>query len=350
MTADRFRSGVWDTPRHRTAWIEAGPTEGPLMIFVHGWPELGISWEHQLRHFAAAGWRCVAPDMRGYGASSVPTRVTDYSVREITADLLELHDALGAAPAIWVGHDWGCAPVWSTAAHHPERCRAVAALCVPYFARGATAENMIATVNRALYPMERHPAGQFDYWLYHREHAGPAAGALAADVRATFAAMYRRTSPDVVGRLSKYSDVRSRGGFFGPEQRAPVMARDETMLSAETFEAFVAAFEQTGFRGANAWYLNDADNAIFAREAPAFGRIDLPVLFVHAAWDTVCDTVHSDLAVPMREDCTALTEAVVEAGHMLMLEEPDAVNVALERWLDTLAASPRKDVAASVGA
>lgn len=108
------------------------------------------------------------------------------------------------------------------------------------------------------------------------------------------------------------------------------------MLSADTFEAFVTAFERTGFRGANAWYLNDADNAIFAREAPAFGRIDLPALFVHAAWDTVCDTVHSDLAVPMREDCTTLTEAVVETGHMLMLEAPDAVNDALGRWLDTV--------------
>jgi pimeloyl-ACP methyl ester carboxylesterase len=336
MTADRFRSGICETPRHTTAWIEAGPAGGPLMIFVHGWPELGIIWEHQLRHFAAAGWRCVAPDMRGYGASSVPTRVADYAIREITADLLELHNALGAAPAIWVGHDWGCAPVWSIAAHHPERCRAVAALCVPYFARGATAENMIATVDRILYPMERHPAGQFDYWLYHREHAGPAAGALEADVRATFGAMYRRTSPNVVGKPSKYSDLRSRGGFFGSDQRAPVMARDETMLSAETFEAFVAAFGRTGFRGANAWYLNDADNALLARAAPAFGRIDLPALFVHAAWDTVCDTVHSDLAVPMREDCTDLTEALIEAGHMVMLEAPGAVNEALDRWLGAL--------------
>lgn len=61
------------TARHRTAWIEAGPADRPLMIFIHGWPELGIVWRAQVEHLAAAGWRCIAPGMRGYGGSSAPT-------------------------------------------------------------------------------------------------------------------------------------------------------------------------------------------------------------------------------------------------------------------------------------
>ncbi len=69
-----------EAARHRTAWIEVGPTDGPLLIFLHGWPALGLIWRSQLEHFAANGWRCVAPDMRGYGASSVPTRISDYTV------------------------------------------------------------------------------------------------------------------------------------------------------------------------------------------------------------------------------------------------------------------------------
>jgi pimeloyl-ACP methyl ester carboxylesterase len=208
---------------------------------------------------------------------------------------------------------------------------------VPYFARGNTAENMIATADRRLYPLDHYLAGQFDYWLYHREHAGPAADALEADVRSTIAASFRRTAPDVVGKPSQFSELRSRGGFFGPERRAPSMARDETMMSEAMFEAFVTAFDRTGFRGADAWYLNDADNAAFAREARGFGRIDVPALFIHANRDTVCDTMHSGLAVPMREDCTALTEIFVESGHMLMLEDPEGVTSAVERWLDVLA-------------
>ena len=100
------------------------------------------------------------------------------------------------------------------------------------------------------------------------------------------------------------------------------MPRDETMLSATDADAFIAAYRRTGFRGANAWYLNDAANAAFAREAPAFGQLTLPALFVHAEWDTVCDTVHSALADPMREACDALTEVTIAAGHSLMLEQP----------------------------
>ena len=332
MSVSGLRGGAVDTTRHRTAYLEAGPADGPLMILVHGWPGLGLIWRHQLEHFAAAGWRCVAPDMRGYGGSTVPARTADYAVRETTTDLVELHDALGGAPALWVGHDWGCAPVWSMAAHHPGRCRGVVALCMPYLARGMTLPNLVATVNRDLYPTDAYPAGQWDYWHYHREHAGAAAAMLEADTGATIAALYRRTPPDVVGRPSPFATVRKSGGFFGREKRAPAMPRDQTMLSEADQDAFIAAFDRTGFHGANAWYLNDAANASFAAEAPAFGRIDLPVLFVHADQDTVCDTVHSALADPMREDCTNLSEMTINAGHSLMLEAPGEVNKAIGAW------------------
>lgn len=80
------------------------------------------------------------------------------------------------------------------------------------------------------------------------------------------------------------------------------------MLSQADFDALVAAFITTGFAGANAWYMNDAANLAYASEAPDFGRLSLPVLFLHATWDTVCDTVHSWLAEPMRDDCADLTE------------------------------------------
>ena len=118
------------------------------------------------------------------------------------------------------------------------------------------------------------------------------------------------------------------------------MTRDETMLSGADDEMFVAAFDRSGFHGANAWYLNDTANAGFAAEAPGFGRLALPVLFVHAAWDTVCDTVHSALAEPMRWDCADLSEATIEAGHSVMLEAPDAVNEAIDTWVRGKGATP----------
>ena len=333
MSVAGLRSGTVETARHRTAYLETGPANGPLMIFVHGWPGLGLIWRHQIEHFAAEGWHCVAPDARGYGGSSVPNRIADYAVRETTADLAELHDALGGSPAIWVGHDWGCAPLWALAAHHPQRCRGIIALCVPYLARGMTLPNFTATVDRELYPVETYPVGQWDYWLYHREHAGKAAAELEADVGATIATPYRRTPPVPVRTPAAFANVRERGGFFGREGRAPMMPRDETMLSADDYAALVAAFDRTGFRGANAWYLNDVSNAIFATEAPDFSRIRVTALFVHATRDVVCDTLRSTLAEPMREDCADLVEMTIDAGHSLMLEEPDALNQAINAWM-----------------
>ena len=340
MTNATLTTNQIETVRHRTAWIEAGPTDGPPMIFIHGWPEIGLLWHAQVAHFAAAGWRCIAPDMRGYGGSSVPTSTAAYALRETVADMVELHDALGGTPAVWVGHDWGSPVVWGMATHHPGRCRAVANLCVPHIARGFALANLVPLVDRELYPEESYPFGQWDYWLLHREHFGRTVGVFEADVRATFRASYRTGAPNAVGKPAKSADMRARGGWFGPAGPVPLVPRDAALMPQDVFDALVAAFETTGFGGADAWYLNDAANIAFAAEAPSFGRIELPVLFLHAERDTVCDTVHSRLADPMREDCTDLTEVTIASGHMLMLEQPDDVNAAVADWLAT------KDIAA----
>ena len=323
-----------ESARHRTQWLEAGPTDGPLLIFVHGWPELGVLWRAQMEHFAAQGWRCVAPDMRGYGGSSVPARASDYAVREIVADMTELHDALGGAPAVWVGHDWGSPIVWNLAAHHAGRCRGAVNLCVPHLARGFALPNLVPLVDRDLYPLDPYPVGQWDYFLFYRENFARAASDVEADSAATIAALYRSGSPDAVGQPAITSNIRAQDGWFGPARRAPVVPRDTALLSQSDYDALVAAFAATGWSGANAWYLNDAANLAYAGEAPHFGRLTLPVLFLHAAWDTVCDTVHSRLADPMRADCADLREVTIEGGHELQLERPAEVNAAIETWLD----------------
>lgn len=335
MTDTTLATRQIETARHRTTWIEKGPASGPLMIFIHGWPEIGLLWRAQVEHFAGSGWRCVAPDMRGYGGSSVPTATSAYAVREMVADMVELHDALGGAPAVWVGHDWGSPVVWSMVTHHPDRCRAAASLCVSYIARGFALPNLVPLLDRGLYPEKDYPIGQWDYWLLHREHFGRTVRAFEADVRATFSASYRSGSAEAVGKPARSADMRAKGGWFTPGPAAPAVQRDESLMPQDMFDALVAAFERTGFGGSDAWYLNDAANIAYAAEAPAFGRIDLPVLFLHAEWDTVCDTVHSRLADPMREDCTDLTEVTIAGGHMLMLERPGEVNAAIADWLST---------------
>jgi len=331
-----FASRTVESPRHRTAWIETGPEDGPLVIFVHGWPELGLVWRRQMMHFAALGWRCVAPDMRGYGGSSVPQSTAAYGVRELVGDMVELHDALGGAPAVWVGHDWGSAVVWSIASHHAERCRGVVNLCIPYLARGLTLTNLTPLVDRDLYPADQFPVGQWDYWLFYREHFQRAREDFEADVRGTCTALYRAAPGALPAGPAGSAKIRAQGGWFGPARRAPPLPRDEGLMGEADFDALVAAFMQTGFAGANAWYVNDAANLTYATEAPLFGRLALPVLFIHALRDAVCDTFRGRLAEPMREDCVALTEVSLDAGHEIMLERPDETNQAIEQWLGKL--------------
>lgn len=339
MSEAAFRSNQLILPDHTTAWIETGPADGPSMIFLHGWPELGLVWRAQMEHFAAIGWRCIAPDLRGYGGSSVPTRIADYAIRTIVGDMVALHDALGAKPTFWIGHDWGSAIAWSLAAHHPDRCRGVASLCVPYFARGMTLDTLVSLVDRTLYPEREHPVGQWDYWLHHRERFTQSAADLLSDVPATVAALFRTGSADVAGKPSRLANVRAQGGWFDAAHRASALAPDTHILARGDYDAFVAAFERTGFAGANAWYLNDAANAAYADEAPDFGRLTLPALFIHASWDTTCETVRGRLADPMRADCADLTEVIIEAGHSVMLERPAETNSALGNWIEARVAA-----------
>jgi pimeloyl-ACP methyl ester carboxylesterase len=329
-----------ETARHRTAWIEAGPIDGPLMIFVHGWPELGLVWRAQLAYFSQRGWRCIAPDMRGYGGSSIPESTDAYAVRELTADMVELHDALGGAPAVWVGHDWGSPVVWALAAHHPTRCRAVASLCVPYIARGFAVANLLPLVDRDLYPADTYPYAQWDYIQFYNESFERARRDFESDVSATLAMMYRRASATAVGKRALTSGVRARGGWFGSAGRAPATDFETILLPPEDFETLVATFRTNGFRGPDAWYVNDAANIAYAAEAPNDGRIALPVLFVHAAWDVVCATLRGRFADPMRADCSDLYEATIAGGHELMLERPDDVNAAIAGWIHSRSLGP----------
>ncbi|WP_157124263.1 alpha/beta fold hydrolase, partial [Nocardia pseudovaccinii] len=113
--------------------------DGPVVVFCHGFPELGFSWRHQVFALAEAGFRTLTPDMRGYGGSSRPSRIEDYDMAALCGDLVGLLDEAGVEDAIFVGHDWGASVVWQLALRHPDRVRAVAGLSVPATPRSVVA-------------------------------------------------------------------------------------------------------------------------------------------------------------------------------------------------------------------
>lgn len=324
---------VVKTPRHTSFYLACGAEDAPPVIFVHGWPELSISWRHQLPSFAALGFRAIAPDMRGYGRSSVYPRHDDYALEHTTADMIELLDHLGHRKAIWVGHDWGSPVVWSIASHHPDRCHGVANLCVPYFPKGFGPDTIAGLIDRSVYPVDEFPAGQWEYQLFYRENFEKAHTVFEANVAATVKALFRKGDPAGKGKPSRTAFVRRDGGWFGGRPAAPDMPRDTDVLTEADMNAYTAALTRNGFFGPDSWYMNAEHNAAFAETSVNGGRLDMPVLFLHAAYDYTCETTTSRLAEPMRHGCPDLTEATVKTGHWMAQENPVAVNAALARWI-----------------
>ncbi|MBV8392614.1 MAG: alpha/beta hydrolase, partial [Alphaproteobacteria bacterium] len=183
------------TPRHTTGYFACGPTDGPLLIFCHGWPELSLSWRHQLPAMAALGFRCVAPDMRGYGRSSTYTRHEDFAQELIVQDMLELLASLGREKAVWIGHDWGSPVVWNLASHHPDRCIAVANLCVPYHTLEYGIEAALELADRELYPVDKFPAAQWEYMRFYEENFDKAVATFEANVDNTVRCLFRSGNP-----------------------------------------------------------------------------------------------------------------------------------------------------------
>ncbi len=321
------------TDRHTTFYLACGPADGTPLIFVHGWPELSISLRHQLPAFAALGFRCVAPDMRGYGRSSVYPRHEDYAVENSVRDMLDLLAATGRDKAVWVGHDWGSPVVWALASHHPDHCLAVANLCVPYIPDGFAPQTIIPLVDRSIYPSDAFPAGQWDYQLFYQESFAKACTTFEANIAATVKALFRAGSPAGKGKPSRLALVRRDGGWFGGAAQAPDVPLDSSVLSESDLNSYVAALQRTGFFGPDSWYMN-AERAIAYGEASVDGgRLSMPVLFLHAAYDYTCETIDSRLPEPMRQSCTDLTEVVITSGHWMAQEAPVAVNAALARFL-----------------
>jgi len=112
--------------------MAAGPQTGKIVFLLHGFPEFWYSWRKQIPALAAAGFRVVAPDQRGYNQSSKPPLVSDYHIDKLAADVLAIADQLGAARICLAGHDWGAAVAWNVAIRHPDRVERLAILNVPH--------------------------------------------------------------------------------------------------------------------------------------------------------------------------------------------------------------------------
>jgi pimeloyl-ACP methyl ester carboxylesterase len=342
MSTIQITEHVAHTGAHTTFYLACGPQAGPLIIFVHGWPELSLSWRHQLPVMAALGFRCIAPDMRGYGQSSIYKEKEDYALERSVGDMIDLLDHLGWDKAIWVGHDWGSPVVWNIASHHPHRCHGVANLCVPY---SGSETSGFDSIDRTIYPEDEYPAGQWEYMLYYYENFDKATAEFDANVRTTLKGLFRKGDPSGVGKPAMTAMVRKAGGFFGDFEgaedphfglaHAKDLPVDEDVISEEELQVYTEALEKNGFFGPSAWYVNMEANGAYAATSLNGGTLEMPVLFIGAMYDYTCETITSRAKEPMIKLCGNLTLDVIKSGHWMAQEKPVEVNGVLAKWLAT---------------
>jgi pimeloyl-ACP methyl ester carboxylesterase len=277
--------------------------QGPLVVLCHGFPELAFSWRKQLPALTGAGFRVVAPDMRGFGRSSAPAEVEAYDVATLCGDLCGLLDALGERDALFVGHDWGASLVWQLAVLHPSRVRAVAGLGVPFTPRAPSAP----------IPIMRRHLGE-DFYIVWFQQPGVADAALSRDVRRTLTTRRQWTAG--------WADE------DGPPPARPAW------LSEQELAVYVEAFERTGFTGGLNWYRNIDRNWELTADV-AERRVEQPAMFLTGERDPVR---HFMPAGAMRGWVTDLRAEVVvaDAGHWVQQEQPEAVNASLLDFLGGL--------------
>jgi pimeloyl-ACP methyl ester carboxylesterase len=299
---------------------EAG--EGPLVLLLHGWPESWYSWRHQLTALAAAGYHAVAPDVRGYGQSDKPWPVEAYSMKHLLADFTGLLDALGEKTAVVVGHDWGAAMAWNSAALHPERYRAVVGMSVPHLGRPP------------MPPTQLFKAAFGEKWFYilYFQEPGVAEAELEADIPRTL----RTTLAGVPGFDTTAEAVRNRkqGDGFLTGVDAPATLPD--WLTEDDLAHFAKELAGSGFRGGLNRYRNmDRDWEELPELATA--RVEQPALFIIGEKDPGRAFAPVDLMKPLVPNLKEV-RVIPGAGHWIQQERAAEVNAALLAFLKELPA------------
>ncbi|MEV5282970.1 alpha/beta hydrolase [Streptomyces sp. NPDC052811] len=317
--------------RHRTIEAPAGRLHlveqgtGPLVLLVHGFPESWYSWRHQLPALAAAGYRAVAIDVRGYGRSSKPAATDAYRMLDLVQDNVAAVRALGEESAVVVGHDWGSNIAASSALLHPEVFRAVGLLSVPYAPPGG--------------PRPTDVFGQIggpeqEFYVSYFQEPGRAEAEIEPDVQGWLAGFYAALSADTMPAQGEPDPhfVAPGGRLRDRFPTGPLPA----WLSEDDLGVYAAEFERTGLTGALNRYRNmdrDWEDLAPHRGAP----IKQPSLFIGGTLDAsttwMADAIN---AYPTTLPALSAAHLLEGCGHWIQQERPDEVNRLLTDWLTAI--------------
>jgi pimeloyl-ACP methyl ester carboxylesterase len=286
------------------------------MIMVHGFPELAFSWRHQIPAMADAGFRAIAPDMRGYGQTDSPTGVECYAAKELMRDLTGLLDALDLERAVFVGHDWGALLLWQMAMLMPERIEQLIILNIPHIPRPPVD------------PIElmRNRFGD-DFYIVNFQQSDEADIAFEANPGHVFDVMMRKNqiSRAQFDQLPSQMKVLS---LLKAMERTE--SGGEPLLNDEERAYFANAYTQSGFTNSINWYRNWTRNWEALEGVDQV--IDVPTLFIGAADDVLIAPEQIEAMKPWVRDLTI--EMLEPCGHWTQQERPNDVNQLIIDWLE----------------
>ncbi|XP_047151347.1 epoxide hydrolase A-like isoform X1 [Vigna umbellata] len=320
--------------------------EGPLILFMHGFPDLWFSWRHQMKALASLGYRCVAPDLRGYGDTDVPASPTAYTSLHVVGDLVGLLDEVAGdnEKVFVIGHDWGAMIAWYLSLFRPERIRALVNMSVAFTPRNPKRKPLDTL--RAVYgndyyicrfQVSKHGLSRsekkmifcwgkpwFAKWFCCSSGLLQETGNIEAE--------FEKIGTERV--LKEFLTYRNPGPLYLPEGKAFDRPIDSPLklpswLSQEECDYYVTKYEKTGFTGGFNYYRNLDLN--WELTAPWTGaKVKVPVKFIVGDLDLTYnspgakDYIHKG---GLKRDVPLLEDVVViqGAGHFVHQERPDEI-------------------------
>jgi pimeloyl-ACP methyl ester carboxylesterase len=290
------RSRFLTTNGIRLYCLESGPADGPLVLLMHGFPELAYSWRFQIDALGRAGYHVVAPDMPGYGKSDKPDVV--YDCDWINACVIGLADALGYERAVIAGHDWGGILVWIMARQYPERIAGVIGVNTPDLPRSPMPPVQLMRqifVDTPIYIIQFQERGLAE-WVLGTWGRGP---------------------DDFVEMI------------FGSET-----AKNHDAFTPDVLDVYKRAFRPVGALTPPIEYYRNLDRNWELTASIADRRIEVPCLMISAADDPVLTPA---MTVGMEERVPNLERVVIEeCGHWTQQERPEETSAAMLSYLERL--------------
>ncbi len=290
--------------------------QGAPVILLHGFPELAYSWRHQLPVLSSAGYRVIAPDLRGCGATSKPEGVEHYRLTELLADITGLLDVLHLDTALFIAHDTGAVLAWQLALLETDRVAGLIALNIPFMPRPAT--DPVKLMRAAL---------GADFYIVDFQDSHAADRLCDEDPARVFEVLMRRgqTSRQEFEQLP-----RDKRAFSLRAALRRTRLKGEPLLTPEEARIYVEAYSRGGFTPAINWYRNWSYNWRITADVDQTVRV--PTLFIGAVDDLIISPTQIEAMRPWVEDLEM--HMISDCGHWTQQERPEQLNRLILNWLE----------------